>query len=310
MLYLVFLWEIYLWVSGIMLYYFKNRPNMAITSLACSMLLLSSPINCEELDNTVITGAGAHFSWVIFDALKPALEKRAGRSLKLFGQESMLGAGCNAGIKSARQDQSRKQSFGFVCCPLSDTEVEKKNLRVFPLALEPILILTHEDNPINNISSQQARDIFSGKIRNWQKLGGKDQNIVVVTRLHCKKRPGHWKTILPDAKKFRQQRINVKSAADMVNRVSDFPTAIGHTGSAWAFDSTSKVKALNIDTHAPTAANLEKGLYPFYRQLSAITSMEASTELVDLMSYAQELLASSPISQQYQLLPLAKPRDK
>ena len=282
-------------------------PKSALTGLFCSLLLLSHPIYSEELDNTVITGAGAHFSWVVFDALKPALEKRAGRPLKLFGQESMLGAGCNAGIKSARQDQRQKQSFGFVCCPLSDEEVEKKSLRVFPLALEPILILTHIDNPISNISSQQARDIFSGKTLNWQDLGGKNQNIVVVTRLHCKKRPGHWKTILPEAKSFRQKRLNVKSAADMVKRVSDFPTAIGHTGSAWAFDHDSKVKALNIDTYAPTASNLKKGLYPFYRQLSAVTSKEAPAELVDLMSYAQELLASSPISEKYQLLPIAKP---
>jgi len=63
---------------------------------------------------------------------------------------------------------------------------------------------------------------------------------------------------------------------------------------------------LSIDNHAPTAANLEKGLYPFYRQLSAVTSKQASPELVELMSYAQELLAKIPVSRQYQLLPLAK----
>lgn len=289
-----------------MFFYLQTRTNTYLVSFLCGLLLLAVQANSEELDNTVITGAGAHFSWVIFDALKPELEERAGRPLKLFGQESMLGAGCNAGIKSAQMDQNISDSFGFVCCPLSDKEVEEKNLRVFPLALEPILILTHQDNPVSNISSQQARDIFSGKINNWQELGGKDQNIVVVTRLHCKKRPGHWKTILPDAKEFRQQRINVKSAADMVDRVSDFPSAIGHTGAAWAFDPKSKVKALTIDQHAPTAGNIKNGLYPFHRQLSAITSRDASPELVALMTYAQELLAANPIAEQYQLLPLAK----
>lgn len=289
-----------------MLFHLLARTRACLTGLFCGLLLISLHANSEEPDNTVITGAGAHFSWVIFDTLKPALEARAGRPLKLFGEESMLGAGCNAGIKSAQQDQKKQDSFGFVCCPLSDEEVAKENLRVFPLALEPILILTHRDNPVSNISSQQTRDIFSGKITNWLELGGKDQNIVVVTRLHCKKRPGHWKTILPDAKEFGSQRLNVKSAADMVNRVSDFPSAIGHTGSAWAFGPASKVKALNIDTYAPTADNLEKGLYPFYRQLSAVTSKDASPELVGLMNYAQELLAKSPVAKQYQLLPLAK----
>lgn len=306
MLYSGILWGIYLGVSKYMFFHLSARARAYLIGLFCSLTLFSLHVNSEELDNSVITGAGAHFSWVIFDALKPALEARAGRPLKLFGEESMLGAGCNAGIKSAQQDQNSSASFGFVCCPLSDEEIEKENLQIFPLALEPILILTHRDNSISNISSQQARDIFSGKITNWQELGGKDQNIVVVTRLHCKKRPGHWKTILPDAREFGPQRLNVKSAADMVKRVSDFPSAIGHTGSAWAFGPASKVKALNIDTHAPTAENLKKGLYPFYRQLSAVTSKTASAELVGLMTYAQELLAQSPIAAQYQLLPLAK----
>ncbi|MDT8404391.1 substrate-binding domain-containing protein [Sulfuriflexus sp.] len=284
----------------------QNCAQVRLAGLFCGLLLLSFHANSQELDNTVITGAGAHFSWVLFDALKPALEEHAGRPLKLFGEESMLGAGCNAGIKSARQDQSRNESFGFVCCPLSDKEIEKEQLRVFPLALEPILILTHKNNPISNLSAQQARDIFSGRVHNWRELGGPDQNIVVVTRLHCKQRPGHWKTILPEAKAFRQQRVNVKSAADMVDRVTDFPGAIGHTGSAWTFSPASRVKALSIDNHAPTAANLEKGLYPFYRQLSAVTSKNASPELLSLMTYAQELLAGHPVAEEYQLLPLAK----
>ncbi len=147
----------------------------------------------------------------------------------------MLGQGCNAGIKSAKLDGEKAETFGFICCPLSQKEINKKQLIVYPIALEPILILLNQANPVKDLSSQQVRDIFSGEIINWREVGGKDQPIVVITRLHCKKRPGHWKTILPNKDQYRQQRINVSSADDMVQRISDFPGAIGHTGATWEF---------------------------------------------------------------------------
>jgi len=131
-------------------------------------------------------------------------------------------------------------------------------LYVHPLAYEPILILLNKANPIKNLSTEQVRDIFQGKIRNWSEVGGEDKVIVVVTRLHCKGRPGHWKRILPEAKLFREDRLNVKAADDMVRKVSDFSGAIGHTGATWIFESKDQIKPINIDGYAPTAKNSKK----------------------------------------------------
>lgn len=252
-----------------------------------------------------IMGAGAHFSWVVFDELKPELERQLGRKLKLFGRESMLGAGCNAGVKSAQQNKPGNETFGFVCCPLSDKEIADNHLKVYPLALEPILILVNRDNGIDNLSAEQARDIFRGKIINWKDVGGDDSPIIVVTRLHCKSRPGHWKTILKDAREFTSKRLNVQSAADMVSRMKDFRTAIGHTGSAWKFSSGDNLKSVKINGYAPTANNIKNGNYPFYRNLSAITSDTASGDVSRLMALTQSLLINSNAVSEYSLLPFS-----
>ena len=37
-------------------------------------------------------------------------------------------------------------------------------------------------NPINELSLDQLKDIYTGKITNWKELGGADANIVVVSR--------------------------------------------------------------------------------------------------------------------------------
>lgn len=255
-----------------------------------------------------ITGAGAHFSWIIFESMKPELEHLSGRKIMLYGKDSMLGQGCNAGIKNAKLNGPKTETFGFICCPLSDAEVEKEKIIVHPLALEPILILVNQSNPVNNLSSQQVRDIFSGKITNWNEVGGNDQPIAVVTRLHCKKRPGHWKTILPDAEAFRKLRLNVSSADEMVKRVSDFSGGIGHTGSTWIFEMGDKVKHITVDGIAPTAQNLQNKSYPFYRQLSAVTDLNPSPDVQKIIQEVQTGQAFFKVAKRFELLPLNKPR--
>ncbi len=257
----------------------------------------------HENDNALM-GVGAHFAWILFDAIKADLETKVGRNVILFGENSMLGAGCNAGIKAARQATQSRETFGFVCCPLSDEELEKEQLIIYPLVKEPILILAHKNNPVNNLSSDQVRAIFRGDLTSWADVDGMNKPIVVVTRLHCKKRPGHWKTILPNHKEFRQERLNVSSAAAMVQRVNDFSGAIGHTGATWKFDAKDRIKIISVDGFRPTAENLRDGKYPFYRQLSAITNRNPSPDVVKLINEAQVGKAFRKVAQQYELLPL------
>ena len=71
-------------------------------ALASAFFLITANSGVGAEEKAPITGAGAHFSWVIFNDLKPSLEHKSGRKIHLFGKESMLGMGCNAGIKTAK----------------------------------------------------------------------------------------------------------------------------------------------------------------------------------------------------------------
>ncbi len=262
--------------------------------------------NLHAETDKVITGAGAHFAWVIFDSLKADLESVSGRTIKLHGRNSTLGMGCNAGIKTALQNSPDNETFGFVCCPLSDEEVTSKKLKVYPIALEPVYVVVNQANPINDISEEQVRAVMRGDVINWKELGGADEPIVLVARLHCKKRPGHWKTILPDAPLYRQKRLNVKSAADMVQRISDFKSSFGHIGSTWEFGPDSRLKVLSVNGFMPTPENLKLKKYPFYRELSAVTDYHPSVDVLDIIHEVQTGPAFRKIAVKYNLLPLQK----
>lgn len=279
---------------------------LIIPAIILAVTWSSTDVIAGSTDQT-ITGAGAHFSWIVFKEQQPALEKHIHRPLKLFGKEQMLGAGCNAGIKMAQSSNPGHETFGLVCCPLSQQEIREKALRIFPIAKEPLLILVNKNNPVKNLSLKQVRDIFSGRVQNWKEVGGNDRKIVVVMRPHCKSRPGHWKTILPSLDEFRKDRINVRSAHDMVSYVGDFDNAIGHTGSAWDFGTHSSVKPVTVSGYAPTAQNIKSGKYPFYRILSAVTNKKPSRDVVSLIDFARKSDQFKKIARKYELLPLSTP---
>lgn len=286
-----------------------NSIRSCFTTAWLMVFLLSflvSNAHAFEEDEKIISGAGAHFAWTIFDALKNDLQKTVDREIVLYGKNSMLGQGCNAGIKTAKKNRPGNETFGFVCCSLDDEEVRKNDLIVYPLAKEPIVIMVNKANPVKNLSIEQVRAIFSGKVTNWKEVGGPDKTIVVVTRLHCKKRPGHWKRILPDKKLFRKKRLNVSSSAEMTQRLSDFTWAIGHTGATWVRDPGLKVKQITVDSIEATAENLRTNKYPFYRTLSAVTNKSPSDDVLKIIKEVQTGPAFRQVAELYQLLPVNK----
>lgn len=51
-----------------------------------------------------------------------------------------------------------------------------------PVCRDALVFFTHKDNPIDNLTSDQIRDIYNGKIRNWKKIGGNNERIKAYQR--------------------------------------------------------------------------------------------------------------------------------
>jgi len=65
---------------------------------------------------------------------------------------------------------------------LNDAKERGADFVITPIAKEGFVFVLHKDNPINSLTQEQLRDIFSGKIKNWRELGGLDEEIVPVHR--------------------------------------------------------------------------------------------------------------------------------
>jgi phosphate transport system substrate-binding protein len=244
---------------------------------------LGAPAPKKNTTKYDIRGYGDHSLWVFINEVKDTFRRDTGIHLELLPEFAVASKGCAKGILHASRGIP-DVDFGFVCCKLNENIVRDYKLKVYPVLLEPLGIIVNRSNPVNNLTKEQVVGIFSGRITNWKQVGGPDMKIVVVTRLHCPEHTANWTRILRDPAFFADKRIDVAAEPDMARTVSDFKGAIGHLEMT-SIKEWKPLKVLSINGVRPTSANMAKGLYPYYTELSIITKGEARGKIPNLIQY-------------------------
>lgn len=86
--------------------------------------------------------------------------------------------GSSAGITNAIKDVSQ---IGMSSRDLKQEEIDS-GIKELVIAYDGIVVVAHPSNPVNDLTMEQVKQIFTGEITNWKELGGKDLEIVVVSR--------------------------------------------------------------------------------------------------------------------------------
>jgi len=108
-----------------------------------------------------------------------------------------------------------------------DVKNRGADLIIAPIAKEGFVFITHPDNPINSLTQNQLRNIYSGKIVNWKEVGGNDEEIIAFTR--------NWDSGSETAMKDFMDGIPVMIGEDpnrVLGSMGSMLTAVNFTGSA------------------------------------------------------------------------------
>lgn len=139
------------------------------------------------------------------------------------------------------------------------------------IAIDALPVLVHPSNPITNLTVQQVKDIYLGKIKNWKELGGPNMRIVKVSRDTNSGTYECFEELVMNKEKMADDVEYVGSNGAVRQRVMTTPAAIGYAGLAFV---DKKVKAVAINGVVPCPETARRKEYPIARPLYMYTNGE------------------------------------
>lgn len=159
-------------------------------------------------------------------------------------------------------------------------------------ALDALAIIVNEDNLIESITLEELSKIYSGKIRNWSELGGKDEDIILYGRQSSSGTYIYFReAVVKD--EYHPSKIGMSGTAQIVDAIRGDKKSIGYVSSGYLNESVLRgVKAVKIkaDNHSEAispldASNIIAGEYPITRPLLQYTDGQPKGKLLSFILY-------------------------
>jgi phosphate transport system substrate-binding protein len=188
--------------------------------------------------------------------------------------------------------------------PMKPSEREKLKQRYNTLGVEikvakdGLSIYENAAGSISELTLDQIKDIYTGKITNWKDVGGPNAKIIVYGRENSSGTYVYFKDNVLGGADFTSAMQSMPGTAAVVNAVAKDRYAIGFGGAAYAkgIKFIKVKKDANSPGFEPTAENVKSGDYPISRFLYIYTRSKptgAIKEYIDwiLSSEGQELVS-------------------
>lgn len=246
-----------------------------------SLIVLNSFINSNVLalkNNITIAGS---------TTIMPVSEKWAKSFKEKTGVNvSVHGGGSTSGIKATK--------IGTADIGASSRELnqsEKEDLKQIVIGKDALAIIINKSNPIKNVTIDEARAIFTGRINNWSELGGPNKPIQVVNRESGSGTRDLFTEIImhivlaDKTKKVVPMSLHSvvnNSNAEVKESIKLMPNSVGYISVGYL---DSSVKALKINSIESTTENIYSGKYPLVRNLYYLFKEDKSKNVKEFLTY-------------------------
>ncbi len=203
----------------------------------------------------------------------------------------MAGDGATKGIRLTSRGLS---DVGGTCRHLlvdknNDVVSEEANVDLIHVAWGGLVVIVHKNNKTSNLTLQQIKDVFSGKIKNWSEVGGDENEIKLVVRESEISGVGYMTRLLllndenVEYMNSALRIIRLQSSGPLEKNIEKNINAIGMTDISSA--KKRDVKILSIDGIYPDKSNIAEGKYPFFRPLYLVINKKSDKKARDFINF-------------------------
>lgn len=160
--------------------------------------------------------------------------------------------------------------------------INAKKLKNHLIAVVGIVPIVNKNVGIKNLSTEQLRKIFTGKITNWKQVGGKDEPITVINRSKGSgTRTSFESIVLKGHKPIRSQEQDSNGTVKKI--VSSTPGTISYISFPYANDK--RIQKLEIDHIKPTNKNITTDKWQLWSYEHMYTKGKPTKKVAAFINY-------------------------
>ena len=249
-----------------------------IVTLLCGAVMISGLVigcgssNSSESKTSKITISGSTSVGPTMEVLAQEYEKN--NDVKIEVQQ----VGSSAGIKNTIDGTS---NLGMSSRDLKYEEAQ--SLDETQIAIDGIAVVTNTENKVSDLTMDQVKDIFTGKITNWKEVGGNDADIVVVSREDGSgTRDGFQEIVGFESGDLTSNAQISDGSGNIKTTVQGNENAIGYISFGYLDDSINSVKIGGVE---PKEENVYNKKYPISRPFLLVTKGDATGDAKSFIDY-------------------------
>ncbi len=155
------------------------------------------------------------------------------------------------------------------------------------IGYEAFVFFVHKDNPIESLTADEIRGIYSGEITNWEKVGGKNEKIVAFQRNEGSGSQSMMLRFMGDTQIMEPDTVEVVGGmGGIIEEVADYKNKSNSIGFSFRYYVEGiiqhpDIKVIAVDGIYPSVENIKNGTYPIIAPVYAVTYEGNPNENVD-----------------------------
>ncbi|HZS14182.1 MAG TPA: phosphate ABC transporter substrate-binding protein PstS family protein [Candidatus Dormibacteraeota bacterium] len=243
-----------------------NSTSSSSSSGAASGAATSSSTTAACATGTITASGSTALQPLVQQAAQAYQAKCPGSTI------TVSGGGSSTGLSNVASGAS---DIGDSDVPVSNAKaVDPTTVTDHQVAIAVFAVIVNPKTGVTNLTTQQVRDIFSGKDTNWSQVGGANVPITLVER---KTGSGTRLSFDKDIMQGTPEAANPASTQDSTQLVlTSVAGPAGGVSYLVASSADSTVTKVNLDGVAPTGDNVKNGTYKYFSHEHMYTKTSAS----------------------------------